>query len=71
MELNASGIAATAKATANKKAFPIDSPRKTLIPNKIPQKTKIAMESFLPKESSDICNGVRFAEVSAITDVSI
>ena len=63
MELNASGIAATAKAIANKKAFPIDSPRKTLMPNKIPQKTKIAMESFLPKESSDICNGVRFAEV--------
>ena len=63
MELNASGIAATAKATANKKAFPTDSPRKTLIPNKMPQKIKMAIDSFFPKESSEVCSGVRFADV--------
>ena len=51
IELNASGIAATARATANKNAFTIESPRNTLIPKRMPQNTKIMIDNFLPKSS--------------------
>ena len=63
IELNASGIAATANATAKRKASPIDSPLKTLIPNKIAQNTKIKIESLRPKLSRFICRGVFFSDV--------
>ena len=51
MELKASGIAATASATANINALLIFSPRNTLIANRIPQNIRIRMESFFPKSS--------------------
>ena len=63
MELSASGIAATASATANRKASPILPPRNTLIPNKIPQKIRIMMESFCPNWSRFTCSGVFFSDV--------
>ena len=63
MELSASGMAATASATANKNASPQDSPLKTLTPNRIPQKTRIMMDSFWPNWSRFICSGVFFSEV--------
>ena len=63
IELNASGIAATARATAKRNAFPIFSPRKTLIPNKIAQNTRIKMDNFCPNWSRFTCNGVFFSDV--------
>ena len=63
IELKASGIAATARATANINALPIFSPRNTLIANRIPQNIRIKMESFLPNSSRFTCNGVCFSEV--------
>ena len=51
IELSASGMAATAKATAKRKASPMDSPLITLIPNKMAQNTRIKIESFCPKLS--------------------
>ena len=63
IELKASGIAATASATANRKALPGCSPRNTLRANKIPQKSRIKMESFFPKASRFTWRGVCFSEV--------
>ena len=48
MELKASGMAATASATAKRNASPISSPRKMLIPKRIPQNTRIRIDSFCP-----------------------
>ena len=63
MELKASGIAATASATANINALLIFSPRNTLIANRIPQNIRIRMESFFPKSSRFAWSGVCFSEV--------
>ena len=49
MELSASGMAATARATAKRKALITFSPRsRTLTANKRPHRIKMPMESFLP-----------------------
>ena len=49
MELSASGTAATARATAKRKAFMIFSPRrKTLTAKSAAQITRMPTESFLP-----------------------
>ena len=63
IELNASGIAATASATANMNALLIFSPRNTLIANNIPQNTRIKTDNFFPNSSRLTCNGVCFSEV--------
>ena len=64
MELKASGIAATARATANKKAsIKLSCLKNTLMLNNMPQKIKIAMESFFPKLSRLTCKGVFLSRV--------
>ena len=63
IELNASGIAATASATANINALLIFSPRNTFIANKSPQNIRIIIESFFPKTSKLTWSGVCFSEV--------
>ena len=51
IELKASGIAATARATAKRNASAIPLPLKTFIPNKIPQNINIIIDSLLPNSS--------------------
>ena len=63
IELSASGIAATASATANRNASPIACPLITLIPNSMPQNTSISIESFFPKLSRLFWSGVFFSDV--------
>ena len=41
----------------------MDSPLNTLMPNKIPQNTKIRMDNFCPNLSRFICRGVFFSDV--------
>ena len=48
IELSASGIAATASATAKRNASPILSPLKILTPKRIAQNTRIRIDSFCP-----------------------
>ena len=63
IELKASGIAATARATAKRKASPGASPLKILIPNRMAQKIMINIESFFPKSSRFTWSGVLFSDV--------
>ena len=59
MELRASGIAATASATAKRKAFITFSCRhSTLTPNSTAQITRMMIDSFLPNWSRLTCSGV-------------
>ena len=55
---SASGMAATARATANKRAFIRLSPRKRLIEKTTMQIRIIDRDSFLLKESMLCCKGV-------------
>ena len=64
MELNASGMAATARATANRKAFITGSSRRnTLTPKSRAQMTRMMMDSFRPNWSRLTCRGVFFSSV--------
>ena len=59
IELRASGIAATASATAKRKAFITFSCRhSTLTPNSTAQITRMMIDSFLPNWSRLTCSGV-------------
>ena len=76
MELSASGMAATARATANKKAFITFSCRRnTLTPNNTAQMIRMPMESFLPNWSRLTWSGVFFSSVlfssAAILPISV
>ena len=69
-------MAATARATAKRKAFITFSPRKkTLTQNSRAQITRMPMESFLPKLSRLTWRGVFFSEVvfrrEAILPISV
>ena len=64
MELRASGMAATASATAKRNAFITFSPRSTtLTPNSTAQMAKMPMESLRPNWSRLTCRGVFFSSV--------
>ena len=76
MELKASGMAATARATAKRKASMTFSPRsRTLTAKRMPQSTRMPIESFLPKLSRLTWRGVFFSEVvfrrEAILPISV
>lgn len=62
MELNASGIAATAKATANKRHFQ-RIPTQNTDSKQNAAKDQNGDRQLFPKESSEVCSGVRFADV--------
>jgi len=66
IELNASGIAATASATANINACPSPICRHTPSANTIAQIIRIRIESFLEKSSRLFCKGVSFSCADAI-----
>ena len=62
MEESASGMAATASATAKRNAFITGSFRtNTLTANRMPQRIKMQRESFLPNWSRLTCRGVFFS----------
>ena len=61
IELNASGIAATASATANKKASIAFPPLAMLAKNSTAHTIIIIIESFFPKLSKFCCKGVFFS----------
>ena len=62
MELRASGMAATARATANRKAFITFSWRTaTLTPNKTAQIARMMAERRRPNRSRLTCRGVFFS----------
>ena len=62
MELNASGIAATANATANRNASAAFPPLNTWTPNRIPQKIRIRIDKLFPNWSRLIWRGVFFSD---------
>ena len=63
IELKASGIAATARATAKRKESPILPPRNTFMPNTSAQTARIRIASFWPKLSRLTWSGVFFSDV--------
>ena len=76
MELRASGMAATARATAKRKAFITSSPRRnTLTAKRMAQMIKMPMESLRPNWSRLTWRGVFFSSVlfsrAAILPISV
>ena len=68
IELNASGIAATAKATAKSRASMIGWPRQICKPSTIAQMIKIAVASWDENLSSETWSGVRRSLASFIKE---